>query len=43
MHGRLSLHNRSVEDKDKVSLIVKGDKLTLQGKGSKTPKNEKFD
>ena len=33
--------NRSSEDKDIVSLIIKGDKMTMQGKGKKQSKNEK--
>ena len=37
------LSNRSVEKNDKVSFVIKGDKMTLKGTGCTEPKHEKWD
>lgn len=40
-YGKMKWLYRSVDEEDTLSLIVKGDKMTLRGKGIQKPKNEK--
>ena len=41
IYGKMNWLYRSVDEEDTLSLIVKGDKMTLRGKGIQKPKNEK--